>query len=80
MIQLTYDQRGVTLEFSSRQSFVDRLFSRQAEQDFDHDKRISFALADLRATAEETCEEVEISSGARRRRSPAVGSGSPTGR
>jgi len=62
MIQLTYDQRGVTLEFRSRQSLIDRLLSRQAEQDFDHDKRISFALADLRATAEETAEEAEVSS------------------
>ena len=62
MIQLTYDQRGVTLEFRSHASLIDRLLSRQAEQNFDHGKRISFALADLRATAEETGEEVEISS------------------
>ena len=60
MIQLTYDQDGVALEFSSRQSLLDRLLSRQADQDFDHDKRLSFALADLRATAEETGDEVEI--------------------
>jgi superfamily II DNA or RNA helicase len=62
MTQLIYDQSGVTLEYSSRKSLVDRLFSRQGEQDFDYDKRISFALADLRATAEEACEEAEISS------------------
>jgi superfamily II DNA or RNA helicase len=61
MIQLTYDKDGVTLEFRSRQSLIDRLLSRQAEQDFDHDKRISFALADLRASAEERGEEAEIS-------------------
>ncbi|WP_297778217.1 DEAD/DEAH box helicase [uncultured Roseovarius sp.] len=60
MIQLTYDQDGVTLEFKSRQFLLDRLLSRQADQDFDQDKRLSFALADLRATAEETGDEVEI--------------------
>ena len=63
MIQLTYDQDGVTLAFKSRQSLLDRLLSRHADQKFDHDKRLGFALADLRATAEETGDEVEISSG-----------------
>lgn len=62
MIQLTYDQDGVTLEFRSRQSLLDRLFSRGTDPDFDHDKRLSFALADLRATAEETGDQVEIGS------------------
>ena len=62
MIQLTYDKRGVTLVFMSRQSLIDRLLSRNSEQDFDHDKRISFALADLRATAEEAGGEAEIGS------------------
>jgi superfamily II DNA or RNA helicase len=61
MIQLTYDKNEITLEFRSRQSLIDRLLSRQAEQDFDHDKQISFALADLRASAEERGEEAEIS-------------------
>src|SRR6056297_2837699 len=60
MIQLTYDQDGVTLEFRSRQSLLDRLLSRGTDPDFDHDQRLSFALADLRATAEETGDEVEI--------------------
>lgn len=62
MIHLTYDQDGVTLSFESRQSFLDRLFERHRDQDFDHDKRLSFALADLRASAEEIGEVVETSS------------------
>lgn len=62
MIQLTYDQNAVKLEFRSRQSLLDRLLSRGTDPDFDHDKRLSFALADLRATAEEAGDEVEIES------------------
>ncbi|PWJ19366.1 DEAD/DEAH box helicase [Jannaschia seohaensis] len=62
MIQLSYDQDGVTLEFRSRQSLLDRLLSRGMDPDFDHDKRLSFALADLRATAEKTGDQVEIGS------------------
>ncbi|EAQ47299.1 hypothetical protein MED193_18939 [Roseobacter sp. MED193] len=62
MIQLTYDQDWVTLEFRSRQSLLDRLLSRGTVPDFDHDKRLSFALADLRATAEEAGDQVEIGS------------------
>ena len=62
MIQLTYDQTQVTLEFRSRQSLLDRLFARHSDQDFDHDQRLSFALADLRATAEEAGDDVEITS------------------
>lgn len=62
MIQLTYDQNGVTLELKSRQSLLDRLLSRRTDPDFDHDSRLSFALADLRATAEETGDQVEIES------------------
>ena len=61
MIQLTYDQDGVTLEFRSRQSLLDRLLSRYADQDFDHDKQLSFALADLQTTTEKTGDEVKIS-------------------
>lgn len=60
MIHLKYDKSGIILEFQSRQSLLDRLFSRESDRDFDHDERLSFALADLRSTAEETKEEVEI--------------------
>ena len=60
MIQLTYDQSGITLEFRSRQRLLDRLLSRRTDPDFDHDRRLNFALADLRATAEETGDEAEI--------------------
>ena len=62
MIQLSYDQNFVTVEFKSRQSFLDKFLSRKTDQDFDHDKRLSFALADLRATAEEIGDEVAIES------------------
>lgn len=62
MIQLTYDQDGVALDFSSRHSLLGRLLSRHSDQDFDQDKRLSFALADLRATAEETGDDVQIAS------------------
>jgi superfamily II DNA or RNA helicase len=60
MIQLTYDQDGVSLELKSRRSLLDRLLSRETDPDFDHDKRLSFALADLRTAAEETGDQVEI--------------------
>lgn len=60
MIELTHDQDGVTLTFRSRQSLLNRLLSRGTDPDFDHDQRLSFALADLRSTAEEVGEEVEI--------------------
>lgn len=62
MIQVSYDQNVVTVEFKSRQSFLDRFLSRKTDQDFDQDKRLSFALADLRATAEETGDDVVIES------------------
>lgn len=60
MIRLAFDQSGVTLEFTSQQSLLDRLLLRQKDGDFDHDSRLSFALADLRATAEEVGDEVDI--------------------
>ena len=62
MIQLSFDQDGVTLEFKSHQSLLDRLLSRHKDEDFDHDTQLSFALAELRATAEEIGEDVEIDS------------------
>lgn len=61
MIKLNHDQKGITLTFQSRQSLLDRLLSRRTDLDFDHDERLSFALADLRATAEEVGDDVEIS-------------------
>lgn len=60
MIHLSYDADGVSLEFQSRQTLLDRLLSRGSATDIDHDRRLSFALADLRATAEELGDEVEI--------------------
>lgn len=62
MVQLTYDHNVVTLDFSSRQSFLDRLLLRGPAPGVDQDKRLSFALADLRATAEETGNDVVIES------------------
>jgi superfamily II DNA or RNA helicase len=60
MINLTYDVGGVTLEFRSRQTLLNRLLSRPSDRIMDHDKHLSFALADLRSTAEEAGDEVEI--------------------
>ena len=60
MIQLAFDQDVITLEFTSRQSLLDRILSRKQESGFDHDKQLSFALADLRATAEEVGDNVDI--------------------
>ena len=60
MIRCSYDQDGLTLEFKSRQSLLGRLLSRQPDRNLDHDTQLGFALADLRATAEEAGEEVEI--------------------
>ncbi|MBC6438500.1 MAG: DEAD/DEAH box helicase [Rhodobacteraceae bacterium] len=60
MIRCSYDQDGLTLEFTSRQSLLDRLLSRHPNRNLDHDTQLGFALADLRATAEEAGEEVEI--------------------
>lgn len=60
MIQLSYDEDGLTLELKSRQSLLDRLLSRSPKPSIDHDQRLSFALADLRSTAEELGEEVEV--------------------
>lgn len=60
MIQFSYDQDGVTLEFRSRQTLLNRLLSRSSDRIIDHDQHLSFALADLRATAEELGEEVEV--------------------
>jgi hypothetical protein len=62
VIQIGYDQNGVTLEFKSRQSLLDRLLSRRKDEDFDHAKHLSFALADLRATAEEVDDDIELAS------------------
>lgn len=61
MISLTYDENKIVLEFKSHQSLLDRLLARNSGQDFDHDDRLSFALADLRAAAEDVGDEVEIS-------------------
>lgn len=60
MIQLAYDSDWITLEFKSRQSLLDRLLSRGVDFQIDHDRRLSFAMADLQSTAEETGEVVEI--------------------
>jgi len=60
MIKLTYDADGVTLEFESRRTLLERLWSRGSAQGFDHDEQLSFALADLRAAAEEAGDAVEI--------------------
>ena len=60
MIKLSHDQDGVTLTFQSLQSLLNRLLSRGADTDFDHDQRLSFALAELRSTAEEVGDEVVI--------------------
>jgi superfamily II DNA or RNA helicase len=60
MINLTYDADSVTLEFRSRQTLLNRLLSRPSELIIDHDQHLSFALADLRSTAEEAGDEVEI--------------------
>ena len=60
MIQFSYDQEGVTVEFRSRQTLLNRLLSRSSDRIIDHDQHLSFALADLRATAEELGDEVEV--------------------
>lgn len=60
MIQLSYDDLGLTLDFKSRQTLLDRLLSRSSNLLIDQDHRLSFALADLRSTAEEAGEVVEI--------------------
>lgn len=60
MIDLSYDTGAVTLQFKSRQNLLDRLLSRSSEQSIDHDQRLSFAVADLRSTAEESGDDVEI--------------------
>jgi hypothetical protein len=60
MINLTYDADSVTLEFRSRQTLLNRLLSRTSELIIDHDQHLSFSLADLRSTAEEAGDEVEI--------------------
>jgi superfamily II DNA or RNA helicase len=60
MIQFSYDQERVTLEFRSRQTLLNRLLSRSSDRIIDHDQHLSFALADLRATAEELGDEVEV--------------------
>jgi hypothetical protein len=60
MIQISYDPDGVTLEFRSRQTLLNRLLARPSDQIIDHDQHLSFALADLRSTAEEAGDEVEI--------------------
>lgn len=60
MIQLFYDTDWVTLEFRSRQTLLNRLLSRASDRIIDHDQHLSFALADLRSTAEEAGDEVEI--------------------
>lgn len=60
MIHFSYDADGVTLEFRSRQTLLNRLLSRPSNRIIDHDQHLSFALADLRSTAEEAGDEVEI--------------------
>lgn len=60
MIRLSHDADGVTLEFRSRQTLVSRLLARQPDQLLDQDQHLSFALAELRSTAEEAGDEVEI--------------------
>ena len=60
MIQLFYDTDWVTLEFRSRQTLLNRLLSRPSDRIIDHDQHLSFALADVRSTAEELGDEVEI--------------------
>ena len=60
MIKISYDPDGVTLEFRSRQTLLNRLLARPSDRIIDHDQHLSFALADLRSTAEEVGDEVEI--------------------
>lgn len=60
MIKISYDADGVTLEFCSRQTLLNRLLSRPSDRIVDHEQHLSFALADLRSTAEEAGDEVEI--------------------
>lgn len=60
MIQLSHDADGVTLEFHSRRTLLDRLLSRPSNRILDIDRQLSFALADVRSTAEEAGDEVEI--------------------
>jgi len=60
MIQMSYDQDGITLEFRTRETLLNRLLSRSSGLIIDHDQHLSFALADLRATAEELGDEVEV--------------------
>lgn len=60
MIELSYDAERVTLEFKSRQTLLNRLLSRPSDQSIDHNQHLSFALADLRSTAEESGDEVEV--------------------
>jgi superfamily II DNA or RNA helicase len=63
LIQLAYDVHGVTLTFQSRRTLLDRLRQRLALTTMDQDRRLDLALADLRSTAEEVGDEVEIEEG-----------------
>ncbi|MCC6007424.1 MAG: ATP-dependent helicase, partial [Rhodobacteraceae bacterium] len=60
MIRLFHDADGVTLEFRSRQTLLSRLLGRQSDRMIDWDQHLSFALAELRSTAQEAGDEVEI--------------------
>lgn len=40
MIQLSYDPDGVTLEFRSRQTLLNRLLSRPSDRIIDHDQHL----------------------------------------
>ncbi|MCC5795679.1 MAG: DEAD/DEAH box helicase [Chromatiales bacterium] len=59
-IRLSFDEDCVTLAFESRQSLVDRLLSRDPRGELEENRTLDFALADLRASAEEVGDEVEI--------------------
>lgn len=60
---ISYDADGVALELQSRQTRLARLariLARHPDRIIDHDEHLSFALAELRATAEEAGDEVDI--------------------
>ena len=60
MVRLSHDADGATLDFQSRQTLLNRLLARQPARMIDRDQHLSFALAELRSTAEEAGDEVEV--------------------
>lgn len=59
-IQLSFNETGVMLNFTSKDSLINRLLSRQKTHPINEDRRVDFAIGDLRAAAAEAEEDIHI--------------------